>query len=160
MKPKTLALIALLVIGIAGSVIWLIINDYNERQDNMATSVTEAVMYKNSGCQCCDKWATYMGRYGYNISVQPVSNMPEIKDKYHIPSDMESCHTTLIDGYTVEGHVPVEDINRLLDERPQAVGISAPGMPSSSPGMNTSFNTPYDVYLIDQKGNSQVYASH
>ena len=160
MKSKTFIFLALLVIGIAGSVIWLIINDYNERQDNMATSVTEAVMYKNSGCQCCDKWATYMGRYGYNISIQPVSNMPEIKDKFYIPSDMESCHTTLIDGYVVEGHVPVEDINRLLKEDPEAVGIAAPGMPSSSPGMNTSLNDPYDVFIIDEGGGSRIYAHH
>ncbi|WP_142713515.1 DUF411 domain-containing protein [Fodinibius sediminis] len=67
---------------------------------------------------------------------------------------------TLIDGCAVEGHVPVEDINRLLDERRRAVGISAPVMPSSSPGRNASFNTPYDVYLMDQEGNNQIYASH
>ena len=159
MKPKTLALIALLVIGIAGIVIWVIISDYNERQDNMATSVTEAVMYKNSGCQCCDKWATYMGRYGYNISIQPVSNMPEIKDEYHIPKDMESCHTTLIDGYSVEGHVPVKDINRLLNERPDAVGISAPGMPASSPGMDVS-SEPYDTYLLNSDGSNIHFVRH
>lgn len=160
MNSKTFVFLALLVFGIAGSIIWLIISDYDERQKHMATTVTKAVMYKSSGCQCCDKGATYMGRYGYNITIQPMINMAEIKDQYHIPGDMKSCHTTLIDGYTVEGHVPVKDITRLLDERPRAVGISAPGMPSSSPGMNTSFNTPYDVYLIDQEGNSQVYASH
>lgn len=101
-----------------------------------------------------------MEGYGYDISVRPVSNMPAIKDKYHVPGNMESCHTVITGDYIVEGHVPIEDINRLRDEKPNAIGIAAPGMPASAPGMNTSFNDPYDVYIINQQGNSRVFASH
>lgn len=79
-------------------------------------------MNKNAGCQCYDKWANFMVRYGYDITIQPVSNMPGIKDMYHISSDMETCHTALINGYMVE------DINLLLKENPEAVGLAASGM--------------------------------
>lgn len=148
---------------IAGVAIWNIISNYYERQEKMngnAIPAGEVVMYKNPGCECCDKWAAYLERNGYNVTINESTVLASFKNEQNVPQAMGSCHTALIDGYVVEGHVPVEDINRMLTNRPDAVGIAAPGMPASSPGMNTALNKPYDVYLFDSEGNTALFASH
>ena len=95
----------------------------------------EVVVYKNPSCGCCSKWADYMRAAGFSVEVYAVNNMGDIKEKYGTPWKMESCHTALIDGYVIEGHVPLREINRLLTERPKAMGLAVPGMPAGSPGM-------------------------
>lgn len=119
-------------------------------------------MYKNPGCQCCTKWAEHMEANGYEVTEKPVDNMAAIKFSNKVPNDMGSCHTAVIGGYTIEGHVPAEDIDRLLKERPDAKGIAVPGMPIGSPGMENP-NRPddaYDVLIFQEDGSRTVYASH
>lgn len=160
MKPKKILIylsIPLLLFGIA---IWAIPNHETDRPVKINPEAVEITMYKNANCQCCDRWSSYMQRNGYSVNVHESNKMITIKVQNKVPGEMGSCHTALVDGYVVEGHVPVEDINRLLKERPKAIGIAAPGMPASSPGMNTVLNDPYDVYLFNEKGNNRVYASH
>lgn len=129
----------------------------------MGESVPEGrqvVMYKNPGCQCCTYWAEHMERNGYSVKEEPVQNLNAYKTKYGLPRDVSACHTAVVDGYVVEGHVPVREVNRLLEERPEAIGIGVPGMPAGSPGMAGLNPESYDVYLIGNTGEKSVYASY
>lgn len=131
----------------------------NDKLENGKFSFT---MYKNEGCMCCTKWAEYMEEAGYEVTEKPVENLYALKFSNKVPNDMGSCHTAIIDGYVIEGHVPVEDIDRLLKERPDAKGIAVPGMPTGSPGMEnpTRPDDEYDVFLFQEDGSRTVWASH
>lgn len=96
----------------------------------------EAVVYKNPTCGCCKGWATYLQRNGYKVTVIDVDDIDDMKRRLSVPASLQSCHTAMIDGYVVEGHVPVEAINKLLSEHPKVTGIASPGMPLGSPGMD------------------------
>lgn len=119
-------------------------------------------MYKNPGCMCCDKWAEHMESNGYEVEIKPIDNLAAFKFTHKVPNDMGACHTSVIDGYVVEGHVPAEDVDRLLKEQPDAKGIAVPGMPTGSPGMENPNrpDDPYDVMLFKEDGSRSVYASH
>ena len=120
----------------------------------------KVVVYKNPSCGCCSKWADHMRAAGYSVEVNAVNDMADIKEKYGTPWQMESCHTTLIDGYVIEGHVPVREINRLLAERPKAKGLAVPGMPAGSPGMEGRYKDAYNVMLFQADGSTEVYAKY
>tara|TARA_R110001583_G_scaffold11285_2_gene51342 strand:- start:17321 stop:17758 length:438 start_codon:yes stop_codon:yes gene_type:complete len=93
-------------------------------------------LYKSPTCGCCKEWAAIMEEKGYTVNVHHQSNWSEIKKEFGMPMQLQSCHSAVIDGYLIEGHVPEEDIARLLKERPDNIsGIAAPGMPQHSPGM-------------------------
>lgn len=158
MKPKRFFAYASLIILIAGGAIWYIIDDYYDRQDSGSSA--DVVMYKNEGCQCCDKWAVYMQDKGFTVDAVTSPNLYAVKSEEGVPQDMGACHTAVVDDYVVEGHVPAEDINRLLEEKPDARGLVVPGMPASSPGMNTAPNEPYEVYLLKNDGSTEVFARH
>lgn len=99
---------------------------------------------------------------GYTVEAEDVTNIAAIKDRYQIPSELQSCHTAIVDGYIIEGHVPVKEIERLLAERPDIRGLAVPGMPAGSPGMEVdgSPNQPYDVIAFDESGNTDIFASY
>lgn len=114
-------------------------------------------MYHGQGCECCVKWAEYLEDNGVNVEKEMVSDTHEIKDEHNIPGRLRSCHTGIVDGYVVEGHVHVEDIRRILAERPDAIGLSAPGMPPNSPGMDQPVDDEYQIVLFDDE-NMSVYS--
>lgn len=159
MKPSRFFTYATLVLVAGGIAIWYIISN-SQQAVTPENSEADIVMYKNKGCQCCDKWATYMQSHGYSVATVNADNLSQVKARYDVPYTMGACHTAVIDGYVVEGHVPVEDVRRLLEERPDAIGVAVPGMPASSPGMNTAENVPYESYLVDKQGNTKVYGRH
>jgi hypothetical protein len=97
---------------------------------------------------------------GFKVTGKDMDNVQPIKDDVGLPAKLASCHTAIVDGYVVEGHVPAGDIKRMLKERPKIVGLSAPGMPQGSPGMETGRKDAYDVVAFDAKGNTTVYAKH
>ncbi len=107
-----------------------------------------AVVHKSPTCGCCEGWITYLRRNGYDVTVHDHDDMAPIKAQAKVPADMQSCHTALIGGYVVEGHVPIEAIDALLSEKPRATGIAAPGMPQGSPGMSGE-KEPNPIYLFD-----------
>lgn len=117
-------------------------------------------VYSDPSCGCCGAWVTYMRAHGYTVTVHQDQSMAVVKARFHVPARAMSCHTALIDGYVVEGHVPVEDIRRLLAERPDAIGLAAPGMPMGSPGMEMGVPERYDVVLIGRDGSTRVFATH
>jgi hypothetical protein len=98
----------------------------------------DVMMYKNPQCGCCEEYANYLRQNGFRVTVKPAHNMSLISRQNGVPAELAGCHTALIDGYVVEGHVPVGAIKKLLSERPSIKGISLPGMPDGSPGMMTS----------------------
>lgn len=99
---------------------------------------------------------------GYNVQVKDTNDLNKVKKDYNVPATLQSCHTAIVDGYIIEGHVPVEDVQRLLAERPDIVGLGVPGMPIGSPGMEVegAAGQPYDVLAFDKNGNIEVYASY
>ena len=99
---------------------------------------------------------------GYSLQVEDVQNRAALRKQYNVPLQIQSCHTAIVDGYIIEGHVPVPEIERLLTERPDVVGLAVIGMPVGSPGMegDSQSQQPFDVLAFDKEGNNQVYASY
>jgi hypothetical protein len=103
-----------------------------------------------------------MSKNGFSVQVEDVQNRAALRAEYNVPLQIQSCHTAIVDGYIIEGHVPVAEIERLLAERPDVVGLAVLGMPIGSPGMEDESqpDQPYDVLAFDKDGNTQVYASY
>ncbi|MBN4060527.1 DUF411 domain-containing protein [bacterium AH-315-I20] len=123
------------------------------------STATEVMMYKNASCDCCGAWAKHMKNQGFTVKETPRDDMTVVKEKYGVPDRLASCHTAIVDGYVIEGHVPALEVQRLLKERPKVVGLTAPGMPMQSPGMQAEGKTPsnYDVLAFDKQGHTKVY---
>ena len=109
----------------------------------------EAVVFRSPTCGCCKAYEEYLGRHGFRVLSEVTDDMDPVKEANGVPADAEGCHTTLIENYTIEGHVPVDAIQRLLDERPDIDGIAVPGMPGNSPGMGEPNGEPLEVFSID-----------
>lgn len=108
-------------------------------------------IYKTPACSCCGAYATYVESLGYKVDLQLVDDIDVVKERLGVPYDLQSCHTSEIDGYVVEGHVPIEAIEKMLSERPDIAGIALPGMPSGSPGMPGE-KEDFIVYVINHDG--------
>jgi len=128
-----------------------------------AQSKPETVtVYKDATCGCCAKWVDHLRANGFATKVSESANMNVVKEQNHVPRQTRSCHTALVSGYVIEGHVPAADIQRLLKERPTGVtGLAVPGMPIGSPGMEQGSTVqPYSVMAFDKEGRTHVFASH
>ena len=111
---------------------------------------TEVVMYKSESCGCCGKWAEHMQKHGFRVVSHNVQDLAGIKSKNRVPASLGSCHTALVGGYAIEGHVPADVVRRLLKEKPAGViGIAVPGMPPSAPGMDSPVPKPCLLYTSD-----------
>lgn len=121
-------------------------------------------VWKSPSCGCCEKWAEYLRENGFDVAAYNSTRgmLAHMKRQMGIGPKLASCHTALIEGYTIEGHVPAEDIKRLLKERPDAIGLAVPEMPLGSPGMEQPDGTtePYDVLLVKKDGSVEVFAKH
>ena len=111
-------------------------------------------VYHDPNCGCCGGWVAHMRRAGFQVDVIDTDDLAAIKAKFRIPSDLASCHTAEVGGYVIEGHIPAPAIQRLLAEKPAAVGLAVPGMPTGSPGMEApgAANETYDVILFGSWG--------
>ena len=103
-----------------------------------------------------------MRKNGYATRVENFNDLMAVKSRYNVPTALHSCHTAIVDGYVIEGHVPIEAIERLLQERPDVIGLAVPGMPIGSPGMEVDGQPaqPFDVLAFDETGNTEVFASY
>ncbi len=118
----------------------------------------EMTVYKSATCGCCTKWINHMEENGFKINAVDVLEMNIVKEKYGINRELASCHTAVIDGYVVEGHVPAVDVKRLLSEKPDVLGLSVPGMPVGSPGMEMGDRVDrYSVIAIGKGGDVEVF---
>lgn len=119
-------------------------------------------VYKSPDCGCCGKWGEIMKKNGFEIVEHKTNAIIETKNKYGVPPELSSCHTGIVGGYAIEGHVPAEEIKALLSAKPaDVVGISVPGMPLGSPGMEQGgIAEDYDVIAFKKDGTSEVFASY
>ena len=124
----------------------------------VAQTAKQATLYKNPQCGCCEEYVKYLRENGFDVKVVTTHDLPLIKKEHGVPADLEGCHTTLVDNYVVEGHVPVKTLNRLLTERPAIKGISLPGMPMGSPGMTGRKMEPFTMFEISGEPTPKVYA--
>lgn len=121
----------------------------------------EMVMYKDPNCGCCTEWAYYMSRNEFYVHQEATQAMMAVKQSVGVPARFESCHTAVVGDYFVEGHVPVEDVRRLLNEKPaDAIGLTVPGMPIGSPGMEGPNPQEYNVYLVHKDGSTSIFSTH
>lgn len=119
---------------------------------------TPMVVYMDPGCGCCGKWVSQAQAAGFAVSAQKTTDMGAIKRRYDVPTALISCHTALVGGYLVEGHVPFDLIRRMLAEKPKIKGLAVPGMVTGSPGMEGPNPQPYEVLAFDAAGKTTVYA--
>tara|TARA_R110000787_G_scaffold28352_8_gene77545 strand:- start:1329 stop:1787 length:459 start_codon:yes stop_codon:yes gene_type:complete len=126
------------------------------------TAQTAVHVAKTRGCGCCVAWMDHLSEAGFAPAGENIGGaLIRLKMDRGIPVNMFSCHTATVDGYTVEGHVPAADINRLLEQRPDAIGLAVPGMPIGSPGMDFGDRTDaYDVFLVNNDGSTEVFSSY
>jgi len=125
-----------------------------------AQTVSRATLYKNPQCSCCEGYADYLRQNGFQVDVKPTNDLAEISRKAGVPEEMEGCHTMFIDGYVIDGHVPVNVVRKLLAEKPSIAGITLPGMPMGSPGMAGTKTDNFVIYAITKDGKAPtVYAA-
>jgi len=118
------------------------------------------MVYKSPTCGCCSKWVTHLQENGFAVETTDLNDLRMIKSMSGIKPEQASCHTAKVGGYTIEGHVPAQDIKRLLAERPEARGLTVPGMPKGSPGMEAPQPDHYQVLLLGNDGSTAVFAEH
>ncbi len=124
-------------------------------------SAADAVdVYKSPYCGCCGKWVEHLRQAGFNVRTHEVSDVPAARQRLGMPERLGSCHTAKVAGYVVEGHVPAADIQRLLKEKPKALGIAVPSMPPGSPGMESPNPVPYNTLLVQAGGEISLFAKH
>jgi hypothetical protein len=126
----------------------------------VAEAAPTVTVYKSSTCGCCGKWIEYLRTNGFAVNAVDVPDISEYKQRLGVPLELGSCHTAVVDGYLIEGHVPVREIKRLLAERPKAKGLAVPSMPPGSPGMEGPRSIPYDVLLFQADGKYTVYQKY
>ena len=131
-------------------------------QENI--DIPKVISYRSSSCSCCKKWINHLRDNGLEVVDNIVENISEIKQQYNVPNNLRSCHSAKIGNYTIEGHVPIESINKLFKEKPSISGIAVPGMPHGSPGMEThsheSHSHNYETYKVvsfSKNGNTKIF---
>ncbi|MEQ9180465.1 MAG: DUF411 domain-containing protein [Nitratireductor sp.] len=113
-----------------------------------AANANEVTLYKNPQCGCCEEYAAYLRQNGFTVEVKPTHDLAMMSRQAGIPDDFQGCHLSFIDDYVVSGHVPINTVNKLLAERPDIKGVTLPGMPTGSPGMNGPKTGPFRIYEV------------
>ena len=117
-------------------------------------------VYKDASCGCCKSWIEHLIKHGYRVDAKDSPDMTEVKRSLGIPDELSACHTGVVNGYLIEGHVPAADIARLLREKPKVAGLAVPGMPMGSPGMEGPRKQHYQVLSFDKAGKTMIFASY
>jgi len=117
-------------------------------------------VFKSRTCSCCSKWVEHLRANGFTVNVKEVDSTAGYQRQYGVPQKLQSCHTAVVEGYVIEGHVPAADIQRLLKTRPAAKGLAVPGMPMGSPGMEGPRRQAYSVLLFNADGGVTVFQQY
>nr|CCD32037.1 Predicted metal-binding protein [Methylocystis sp. SC2] len=126
----------------------------------LAALAQDIVAWRSPSCGCCRLWVKHLEDAGMKVTMIDVRDIAKIKKEHGITPELASCHTAIVEGYTIEGHVPASEIKRLLAERPDAIGLSVPGMPAGSPGMEQGAAASYNVLLVKRDGSTEVFAHY
>lgn len=126
----------------------------------LAQAAPQVEVFKSPYCGCCEGWIQHLRQNGFEVQAHDVNDVPAARSKLGMPDRLGSCHTAKVGGYVVEGHVPAADIQRLLKEKPKALGLAVPSMPPGSPGMESAQAVPYDTMLVQADGSTRVFARH
>ncbi|MCU0759213.1 MAG: DUF411 domain-containing protein [Steroidobacteraceae bacterium] len=152
----SLVVIAVLLGGVAAS-----LGVSGSRALAAQPALPEVLVYKTPTCGCCGKWIAHLRANGFTVRAIDLEDLSPIRSDWKVPPKLASCHTAKVGGYVVEGHVPAADIRRLLKTRPRVDGLSVPGMPVGSPGMEQgNVVEPYDVLAFNAAGETRVFARH
>ena len=157
-KLSRRALVTVLVGGAGGAALGGGISGVIPLCAEPAPSRGDVTLYKNPQCGCCEGYADYLRHNGFKVNAVSTNDLTVMGQKYGIPDDLQPCHISLIGGYIVGGHIPIDVVNRLLSEKPQVTGITLPGMPEGTPGMPDKKPGPLQIYEIG-KGPPKVYAT-
>ena len=125
-----------------------------------AQGAARVEVFKNAACSCCGGWVDHLRENGFEVSTHDIDDVPANRKRLGMPENLGSCHTAKVNGYIIEGHVPATDIQRLLKEKPKALGLAVPSMPPGSPGMESPNPVRYDTLLVDRDGSTSVFAKH
>lgn len=121
----------------------------------------DIVVYRSPTCGCCSKWLDHLKKHQFNVEDIVTDDVASIKKKHGVPDNLASCHTAIVDGYVIEGHVPAADIKSLLKMKPKVIGLSVPGMPAGTPGMEMGGRKdPFQVVSFDKEGNTQIFNNY
>ena len=156
MKPWIPLLPAIVLLAACGT------GEAGQVEDQAAYTVSQemptVLVYKTPTCGCCNGWVEHLREAGFTVDARDVRDLMSVKLDAGVPTGMTSCHTAIVDGYVVEGHVPAEHVARLVQERPDIAGIAVPGMPIGSPGMEGPNPEPYQVLAFGRDGSASVFA--
>lgn len=142
----------LAAVGLAG---------YVYLQPSANADLPTVTVYKSPSCQCCSEWVSHLRRKGFEVEISSRLSMGPVKREMGVPSSLASCHTAVVGDYVVEGHVPAREVKRLLEKKPQVQGLTVPGMPIGSPGMEQGGRVePYDVLAFTPSGDTAVFAKY
>lgn len=126
-----------------------------------SSSAIEVTVFKSPTCGCCKNWVEHLREHAFTVVAKDTSDLTSVKRTFRVPDALQSCHTAFVNGYVVEGHVPAEDIRRMLKEKPKIAGIAVAGMPAGSPGMEMGpRKDAYTVMAFQRDGRTSVYARH
>lgn len=117
----------------------------------------EVTLYKNPNCGCCENYADYLRENGFTVEVKPTHELLQISQDAGIPESFQGCHTAFLGDYVISGHVPIDVVNRVLEEKPAIAGVTLPGMPLGSPGMGGSKQAPFKIYAIQEGAKPSIY---
>lgn len=177
LKPSLLTIIAgVAIVTVAGD-IYLTTHNNAETVSNTSNNTVLAsvwdnpresysgnkniTVYRSPSCGCCGIWIEHMKKHGFQITDIKTDNMEAIKQQHNLPLDLASCHTAIIDGYVMEGHIPADDIKRFLTQKPDFKGLAVPGMPLGTPGMEAGDRKqPFDVLAFNNSGNVEVFKQY
>jgi len=149
------------VLNIFLAIVLLIFNAGIKAETLSADKPIDIVVYRSPTCECCGKWLEHMKKNNFNVKDIVTDDVQAIKKKYGVPEAMASCHTAIVDGYVIEGHVPANDIMKLLKTKPKIVGIAVPGMPSGTPGMEMGDRKDsYNVMSFDKENHYEIFNSY
>lgn len=148
-KKKYSLSIAIILLLLA----FVVLTSCSSKSDlNSQLTLEPITLYKTPTCGCCGVYSQYLSNQGFNVNVQQLEQLTAIKQQYNIPTALQSCHTSIMGNYFVEGHIPQQAIEKLLTEKPNIAGIAMPGMPSGSPGMPGSKDETWIIYAVGNDG--------
>ncbi|MEK7187270.1 MAG: DUF411 domain-containing protein [Patescibacteria group bacterium] len=141
----------------------VVLGNFTNKPDTAKTSMglaLQATVYKTPTCGCCHVYAQYLEHEGLVVETNDVPDLAPIKNQYGIPANLQSCHTSIINGYVVEGHIPLAVISKLISEKPDIKGIALPGMPSGSPGMPGPKTEPWTIFALGKDGSVSEFMKY